>query len=112
MLVFVLVESKASSDLPSRIHEHEHEHEYGWLMSWGWDVLLGYFTGLRFLTSDIDPVTLVRTAVFIHVLDSVMCRLFAHNNGYPKNLWTLLGFVFGIWAVAVLIVLPRRPPPA
>jgi len=37
-----------------------------------------------------------------------MCRLFAHNNGYPKNLWTVLGFVFGIWAVAVLIILPRR----
>jgi len=37
-----------------------------------------------------------------------MCRLFAHNNGYPKNLWTVLGFVFGVWAVAVLIVLPSK----
>jgi hypothetical protein len=36
-----------------------------------------------------------------------MCRLFAHN-GYSKNLWTVLGFVCGIWAVAVLIVLPKR----
>jgi len=45
-----------------------------------------------------------------HALDSIMCRLFAHNNGYPKNLWTVLGFVFGIWAVAVLILLPRRRP--
>jgi hypothetical protein len=44
----------------------------------------------------------------VHICDSIMCRLFAHNNGYPKNLWTVLGFVFGIWAVAVLIVLPRR----
>ena len=26
----------------------------------------------------------------------------------PKNLWTTLGFVFGIWAVAVLLVLPKR----
>ena len=37
-----------------------------------------------------------------------MCRLFAHNNGYPKNLWTVVGFVFGIWAVAALIVMPKR----
>jgi hypothetical protein len=75
-----------------------------------WDVLLGYFTGLRFLSSHIDPPTLVRTALAIHICDGLMCRLFAYNNGYPKNLWTLVGFVFGIWAVAVLIVLPRRKP--
>ena len=73
-----------------------------------WDVLLGYFTGLRLLSSQLDPATLVRTALVVHVCDSIMCRLFAHNNGYPKNVWTALGFVFGIWAVAVLIVLPRR----
>jgi hypothetical protein len=44
-----------------------------------------------------------------------MCRLIAHNNGYPKTLWTLLGFTGGLWTVAVLILLPRRdgalPPP-
>jgi hypothetical protein len=73
-----------------------------------WDVFLGYFTGLRFLATDLDPATLVRTALVVHTCDSIMCRLFAHNNGYPKNLWTALGFVFGIWAVAVLIILPRR----
>ena len=73
-----------------------------------WDVLLGYFTGLRLLSAQLDPATLVRTAIVVHVCDAIMCRLFAHNNGYPKNTWTALGFVFGIWAVAVLIVLPRR----
>ena len=73
-----------------------------------WDLLLGYFTGLRFVASQMDPATLLRTALVVHTCDSIMCRLFAHNNGYPKNLWTVLGFVFGIWAVAVLILLPRR----
>ena len=76
-----------------------------------WDVALGYFTGLRILNPDLDPVMLLRTAFVVHTCDAVMCRLFAHNNGYPKNLWTLLGFVFGIWAVAVLILLPKRLPP-
>jgi hypothetical protein len=73
-----------------------------------WDVVLGYFTGLRVLSPHLDPETLVRTALLIHICDSIMCRLFAHNNGYPKNVWTVLGFLFGIWAVAVLILLPRR----
>jgi hypothetical protein len=73
-----------------------------------WDVALGYFTGLALLAPHMEPATLVRTILVVHTCDSIMCRLFAHNNGYPKNLWTALGFVFGIWAVAVLIVLPRR----
>jgi hypothetical protein len=70
--------------------------------------MLGYFTGLHFLNPDMDGATLLRTALVVHTCDAVMCRLFAHNNGYPKNLWTVLGFVFGIWALAVLILLPNR----
>lgn len=72
------------------------------------DVFLGYFTGLRLLAPDMQLETLLSTALVVHTCDAVMCRLFALNNRYPKNLWTLLGFVFGIWAVAVLVLLPRR----
>jgi hypothetical protein len=75
-----------------------------------WDILLSYLTGLRFLNPDMDAATLLRTALLVHTCDAVMCRLFAHNNGYSKNLWTLLGFTFGVWAVAILIVLPKRSP--
>jgi hypothetical protein len=79
-----------------------------------WDVILGYFTGLRWLSPHVEPAVLARTVVVIHTCDSIMCRLFAHNGGYSKKLWTILGFVFGIWAVAVMIVLPprRRPRPS
>ena len=48
----------------------------------------------------------------VNTCDAVMCRLFAVNNGYPRHLWTILGFVFGVWAVALLVVLPKREPPA
>lgn len=72
------------------------------------DVFLGYFTGLHLLAPDMPLETLWRTALVTNTCDAVMCRLFAYNNGYPRNLWTLLGFVFGIWAVAVLLLLPRR----
>ena len=72
------------------------------------EVFLGYFTGLRVLGGNIPFSTLLSTTLVIHTLDGVMCRLFARNNGYPKNLWTVLGFVFGIWAVLLLVLLPKR----
>lgn len=72
------------------------------------EVFLGYFTGLRLLEENLPFPTLVGTALVVHLLDGIMCRLFARNNGYPKNLWTILGCVFGIWAVVTLICLPKR----
>jgi hypothetical protein len=73
-----------------------------------WEIFLGYFTGLRFLADNLPFSVLLGTALVAHVFDGVICRLFAYNNGYPKGLWTVLGFVFGIWAVLALVVLPRR----
>ena len=55
-----------------------------------------------------EPTVLLRTAVLVHICDAIMCRVFAHNSGYSKRLWTVLGLVFGIWAVALLIILPPR----
>ena len=69
---------------------------------------LGVLSGLAFLQPEIPLPTLLGTMFVVNVCDAFMCRLFAHNNGYPKNLWTLIGFVFGIWAVAALIVMPKR----
>jgi hypothetical protein len=77
------------------------------------ETVLGYLSGLRWVAPSLDLPTLIGTTVTLHICDGIMCRLFAHNNRYPKNIWTLLGLTFGIWAVAVLIFLPRRsePPP-
>src|SRR5215831_439020 len=70
--------------------------------------IIGYLSGLRFVAPDLDAPTVLGTALALHVCEAIVRRLFAHNNGYPKNLWTLLGFIGGLWAVAVLILLPRR----
>lgn len=72
------------------------------------DVFLGYFTGLRLLAPEMPFDQLWRTALVVHLCDAVMCRLLAHNNGHPKNAWTLLGFAFGLWAVTVVLLLPRQ----
>lgn len=69
---------------------------------------ISYLSGLGFVAPDLALSTLLGTALALHVCDAILCRLFAHNNGWPKNLWTLIGFVAGLWGVAVLIVLPRR----
>jgi len=90
---------------------HEHRCTVFQEPAVSWDVILGYFTGLRFLSPHIEPTVLLRTTVLVHICDGIMCRVFAHNSGYSKKLWTALGLVFGIWAVAVLIVLPPRARP-
>lgn len=74
----------------------------------GFEMFVGYFTGLRVLGGNLSFPTLLGTALVVHLLDGIMCRLFAHNNGHPKNLWTVLGFVFGIWAMATLMLLPKK----
>jgi hypothetical protein len=69
---------------------------------------VGVLSGLAFVAPDLPVPALFGTALGLHICDAILCRLFAHNNGYPKSLWTVLGLIAGLWAVAVLIVLPRR----
>jgi hypothetical protein len=72
------------------------------------EIYLGFLSGLRFLDASLPLGSLFATALVVNVCDAIMCRLFAQNNGYPKNLWTAVGLVFGLWAVAFLIVMPKR----
>jgi hypothetical protein len=78
------------------------------------ELVLGWLTGLRLLAPyALDLPTLLATGLVVNVCNAIFCRLVARNNGYPPVVWTALGVVFGIWAVAVLIVLPnRRTAPA
>jgi len=73
-----------------------------------WDGVLSLMTGFHWINPSLGGATLVRTVLVVHITDAILCRLFAHNNGRPKNLWTGLGFVFGLWAIALLLVLPKR----
>ncbi|HEX2227511.1 MAG TPA: hypothetical protein VHM64_10235 [Candidatus Binatia bacterium] len=72
--------------------------------------ILGYLTGLVFIRPDIDPTSLIRTTVLVHSLDAILCRVIAGHSGRPKNLWTAAGSIFGIWAVAILFLLPEKNP--
>jgi hypothetical protein len=72
--------------------------------------LFGYLSGLLLIKPEMDPVTLVRTAVLVHVLDAILCRIIAEHSGRQKFAWTVAGLFFGIWAVGTLFLLPARKP--
>lgn len=72
--------------------------------------LLGYFTGLIFIKSDMDPTTLLRTAALVHLLDAVLCGVIANHSGRSRIAWALAGALFGIWALAALFLLPEKKP--
>ncbi len=72
-------------------------------------IALGYLTGLRFVApAPLDWPTLVATGALVNTCDAFVCRVVARNNGYPTRLWFGLGLVFGVWAVAILLVAPKR----
>jgi hypothetical protein len=74
--------------------------------------LLELATGLVLVAPGLPPATLLGTALAVNVCNAIVCRVLALNNGYPKRLWTALGFVGGVWAVALLLLLPRRTEPS
>ena len=72
-------------------------------------LVLGYLTGLQFVAATpLDWPTLIGTGLLVNICDAIVCRIVARNNGYNARLWTVLGFVFGIWAVIVVLLSPKR----
>jgi hypothetical protein len=69
---------------------------------------LSYLSGLHWVAPDLDLATLVGTTAVVNTCNAIICRLIAHNNGYPKTPATVLGAVFGVWALAVVMIAPRR----
>jgi hypothetical protein len=70
--------------------------------------LFGYFSGLLFIKSEMEPATLVRTAALVHFLDAILCRVIAGQSGRQKFLWTVAGLLFGIWALGTFFLLPAK----
>jgi hypothetical protein len=71
---------------------------------------LGYFSGLLFIKSEMDPTTLLRTAALVHVLDAILCGVIANHSGRNKTAWTIAGLLGGIWALGILFLLPAKNP--
>jgi hypothetical protein len=72
--------------------------------------LLGYFSGLYFIRTDIPPTVLVRTLAVVHLLDAILCRHVAARLGRNQRFWGLAGLLLGMWAVASLFFLSYKKP--
>jgi small basic protein len=72
--------------------------------------LLGYFSGLLFIKSDIEAVSLYRTIALVHCLDAILCSVIAAHSGRRTVAWSIGGLVFGIWALGMLFLLPGKKP--
>jgi hypothetical protein len=73
--------------------------------------LLGWWSGLAFVAPPLPLPTLAGTMLVLHVCDAFMCRVIARNNGRPARAWFFIGLAGGVWAVAVLLLLPSRAAP-
>lgn len=73
-----------------------------------WETIIGYLTGLRFASAEMDLNTLLRTAVVVNACNAAMCRVIANNNAMNANRWTAYGLVFGFWAVAAALLISSR----
>ena len=74
--------------------------------------LLGYFTGLSFIKPNMEPTSLLRTALMVHFLDAILCGVIAHHSRRRTFAWTIGGFICGIWTLGVLFLLPAKKPTA
>ena len=70
--------------------------------------LLGYYTGLLVVRPDLEPSSLLPTAMLVHLLDAVLCCVIANHSRRSLIGWTLGGLIGGIWALGVLFLLPVR----
>ena len=73
--------------------------------------LLGYFSGLFFIKSEMDPTSVLRTAALVHLLDAILCGVIANYSGRSKTIWTIAGAICGIWALAAIFLLPAKSSP-
>lgn len=69
--------------------------------------VLGYVSLLYFIRSDLEIPTLLSTALLLHATDALFCYLIAAQKQRNRALWTLAGFLLGIWALGSLFLLRR-----
>ncbi|GIW45525.1 MAG: hypothetical protein KatS3mg077_2807 [Candidatus Binatia bacterium] len=74
----------------------------------GIENVVGYVTGVKLVLPHLEGDHFWPTVLVIQLLDAILCAIFARNNGYRKTRWFVIGFVTGLWAVALLLLLTRR----
>ncbi len=76
-------------------------------------MVIAWTSGLALMWSHRDAATMIATSLAVDAALAPITAIAAARRGRSGPLWTALGFAFGAWALAfVLIFKPRANAPA
>jgi len=73
--------------------------------------LVGYASGFALMRYHESPATMLMTSLAIDASLAPLTAVVAVRRGRSLVLWVLLGFAFGMWALAFALMVRKRPAP-
>lgn len=73
--------------------------------------VLGFASGFALMGYHQPPLNLLATSLAIDATLAPLTAIIASRHGRSGALWAVLGFAFGMWALAAILILTRRPEP-
>jgi hypothetical protein len=71
--------------------------------------IVGLASGFALMRSHKAPVDMIATSLIVDAALAPLTAIIAARRGRPAMRWAIVGFAFGMWALAyVLIVAPRQ----
>ncbi len=68
-------------------------------------------SGFALMGYQLPPATLLGTSIAVDLALAPLTAVIAGRRGRSKRIWTVVGLVFGMWALAaVLLLRPIRSP--
>lgn len=78
--------------------------------------VLGFASGFALMGYHETTANLIATSLAIDATLAPLTAVIARRRGQSASLWTVLGFVFGMWALAAIFIIsyrraePSHPP--
>jgi hypothetical protein len=75
--------------------------------------ILSLTSGFALMGYRLPPLTILMTSIVVDLALAPLTGVIASRSGRNVMRWTIAGFVLGMWALAVVLVLPaiNRPQP-
>lgn len=70
--------------------------------------LLGFASGFALMGYHETTANLIATSLAIDATLAPLTAVIARRRGHSASLWFVLGFAFGMWALAAIFVITRR----
>ncbi len=73
--------------------------------------VLGFMSGFALMGYHQAPLNLIVTSLAIDATLAPLTAIIASRHDRTTALWAILGFAFGMWALAVILIATRRAEP-